>query len=113
MSLCVSIPPTSRSASCAIVVMQSLPVEALKVARTAGRADRTVMGPLHRRLFGHTARPVRARTGPRSPGRLVASRAPRTDLPIAGSDQVSETLLTHYQPAITGHDHHHCPIADA
>src|SRR6476619_3620963 len=68
------------------------------VARTAGRADRTVMGPLHRRLFGHG----------RSSGACTnkASHTRPTDhlqdtlergRPLHRSDRVSETLAADYQ----------------
>ncbi len=67
------------------------------MARTAGRADRTVIGPFAQApLRSRSPNRCVRRTGPRSPGRLITSKAP-TGRPICGSDRVSETLHAPYQ----------------
>ncbi len=67
------------------------------MTRTAGQADRTVIGPSHRRLFGHVRPTGACGAGPRSPGRLITSKAPTRGRPICGSDRVSEALHVPYQ----------------
>src|SRR5215207_7357040 len=99
-SLWVSTPPRTLRATpdCAMVAMPLLPHQGPRVGthRRAGGQDSDralAQVPLRSRSPNRCVRCA----GPRSPGRLITSKAPNRGRPICGSDRASETLNVPYQ----------------